>query len=93
MTKRGKKKESRNLNPGLTAWVIIFLQTAPHKDMATAVSEAAIANGTAPTAPVLDPVPAPAGAEVDVGGKKCKWCGSTTHQRKSHKDCPYNSTS
>ena len=63
------------------------------EDMATAVTEAAMANGTVPTAPVLDPVPAPAGAEVDIGGKKCKWCGSTTHQRKSHKDCPCNSTS
>ena len=63
------------------------------EDMATAVTEAAMANGTAPTAPVLDPVLAPAGVEVDVGGKKCKWCGSTTHQRKSHEDYSYNSTS
>ena len=29
-------------------------------------------------------------ATVTLGGKKCKWCGSTTHSRKSHKDCPHN---
>lgn len=60
------------------------------EDIATEVTQAAMANGTAPSAPVLEPVPAPAGAEVHVGGKKCKWCGGTTHQRKSHKDCPLN---
>ena len=32
----------------------------------------------------------PETATVTLGGKKCKWCGSTTHSRKSHKDCPQN---
>ena len=36
---------------------------------------------------VVDP---PETATVTLGGKKCKWCGSTTHSRKSHKDCPHN---
>lgn len=60
------------------------------EDTATELTLAAIANGTAPSAPVLQLVPAPTGAEIDVSGKKCKWCGSTTHQGKSHKGCPYN---
>jgi len=50
------------------------------EDIATEVTQAAMANGTASSAPVLEPVPALAGAEVDAGGKKCKWCGSSTHQ-------------
>ena len=37
-------------------------------------------------------VPAPNGAVVEVGEKKCKWCGSTTHSRKSHKDYPFNNS-
>ena len=31
----------------------------------------------------------PDGVHVVLGGKKCK-CGSTTHQRISHRDCPLN---
>lgn len=62
------------------------------ENIATEVTQAALANGIAPSAPVLEPVPPPAGAEVDVDGKKCKWCGSTTHQWKSHKDCPFNNS-
>ena len=27
---------------------------------------------------------------VTLGGKNCKWCGSSTHSRKTHKDCPHN---
>ena len=42
---------------------------------------------------VLHNVPAvsnkPDGVDVILGGKKCK-CGSTTHQRISHRDCPLN---
>eukprot|EP01047_Picozoa_sp_COSAG01_P085376 COSAG01_NODE_18733_length_1056_cov_8.578892_1_plen_260_part_00 len=34
------------------------------------------------------PAPRPAAAAVASGG--CKWCGSATHKRKSHKDCPHN---
>ena len=47
-------------------------------------------DGTAQPAPVLEEVAAPEGAEVEVGGKSCKWCGSQTHLRRSHKDCPAN---
>ena len=28
--------------------------------------------------------------EIDTGGKGCKRCGSLTHKRSNHKDCPYN---
>lgn len=28
--------------------------------------------------------------EIDIGGKGCKRCGSLTHKRSNHKDCPYN---
>ena len=34
--------------------------------------------------------PTPEGAVVEVESKKCKWCGSNTHTRRSHKDCPHN---
>ena len=54
------------------------------EDIATDVTQGGMANGTAPSPPVLGPVP--------VGGKKCKWCHSTTHQQKSHKDCPFNNS-
>ena len=42
---------------------------------------------TLPGDHVVDP---PETATVTLGGKKCKWCGSTTQSRKSHKDCPQN---
>ena len=32
-------------------------------------------------------MPNPSDVEVVLGGKKCK-CGSSTHQRTSHKNCP-----
>lgn len=62
------------------------------EEIAVRVTQAALADGTAPALPVLEDVPAPNGAEIQIGGKKCKWCGSTSHLRKSHKDCPYNSS-
>lgn len=31
----------------------------------------------------------PDGVDIVVGGKKCK-CGSTTHQRIFHRECPLN---
>jgi len=31
----------------------------------------------------------PDGVDVVLGGRRCK-CGSTTHQRISHRDCPLN---
>ena len=54
------------------------------------VTQAAIADGTAQPAPPLEAVTAPEGAEVEVGGRACKWCWSKTHLRRSHKDCPSN---
>lgn len=63
---------------------------AYNEESALLLTEKAIANGSARPPPVLAPVPAPEGANVEVGGKSCKWCGSRTHLRKSHKDCPYN---
>ena len=61
-----------------------------NEDDALMITERAIANGSARWSPVLAPVPAPEGANVEVGGKSCNWCGSKTHLQKSHKDCPYN---
>lgn len=43
------------------------------------VTQVATADGTAQPAPVLEEVAAPEGAEVEVGGKSYKWCGSRTH--------------
>ena len=54
------------------------------------LTESAIADGIARPPPELAPVPVPEGATLEVGGKCCKWCGSTTHFRKSHRDCPFN---
>ena len=54
------------------------------------VTVAAIADGSAPAVPEGEEVPAPAGSEIAIGGKACKWCRSTSHVRKSHKDCPFN---
>ena len=56
-----------------------------------AVSEGA-ADGccTMPETSVKDVAPAPENAVVTLGGKNCKWCGSSTHSRKTHKDCPHN---
>lgn len=62
------------------------------EETAVHVTQAALAGGTAPALPVLVNVPAPNGAQVEIGGKRCKWCGSSSHLRKSHRDCPYNST-
>lgn len=51
----------------------------------------AIEEGCAPNITLPQSVaPAPEGAVIEVGGNKCKWCGSTTHSHKSHRDCPYN---
>ena len=32
----------------------------------------------------------PDNVSVSIGGKGCRRCGSTTHQRSSHRDCPFN---
>lgn len=62
------------------------------EELAKAMTENAIKEGNAPQ--VVLPkgvVGTPSGAKIFIGGQKCKWCGSTTHVRKSHKDCPHNS--
>ena len=56
-----------------------------------AVSEGA-ADGcpTMPETSVQDVAAAPENSVVTLGRKNCKWCGSSTHSRKTHKDCPHN---
>ena len=60
------------------------------EEEAVLLTETAIADGTARPPPTLQSVAAPEGANLEFGGKACKWCGSRTHMRKSHKDCPFN---
>ena len=36
------------------------------------------------------PAPRPAAVAAATAAGGCKWCGSATHKRKSHKDCPHN---
>ena len=59
------------------------------EEEALQLTQSAINEGSA-TGVILSDVeaPAPEGAVVEVG--KCKWCGSNTHTRRSHKDCPHN---
>ena len=45
---------------------------------------------TAPEISANDIAAAPENSVVTLGGKKCKWCGSSTHSRKTHKDCLHN---
>ena len=45
---------------------------------------------TMPETSVQDVAAAPENSVVTLGGKNCKWCGSSTHSRKTHKDCPHN---
>ena len=61
------------------------------EEEALKLTQSAINEGSA-TGVILSDVdaPAPEGAVVEVGGKKSKWCGSNTHTRRSHKDCPHN---
>ena len=42
--------------------------------------------------PVIPSTLSPPSAQVDVeiGGRGCRKCGSMSHQRSSHRDCPYN---
>lgn len=62
-----------------------------YEEEAVLLTESAVRDGSATGITLPDTaMPAPHGAVVEVGGKKCKWCGSNTHSRKSHKDCPYN---
>jgi len=64
------------------------------EDIAKQLTEQAIKDGSASTVDVqLNVVAPPSGADVTVGGrKKCKSCGSGTHSRRTHKDCPFKST-
>ena len=61
-----------------------------NEDEALHLATAAIAEGHFPPLPTLEHVDKPEGALLDIGGKACRWCGSTSHVRKSHKDCKYN---
>ena len=45
---------------------------------------------TMPGTSAQDVAAAPENSVLTLGGKKCKWCGSSTHSRKTHKDCPHN---
>ena len=45
---------------------------------------------TLPETSVQDVAAAPENSVVTLGRKNCKWCGSSTHSRKTHKDCPHN---
>ena len=58
-----------------------------NEDEALDLTSNAIRDGQAPPPPSLEYVERPEGASVNVGGKACKWCGSTTHTRRSHRDC------
>lgn len=61
------------------------------EEEAVELAEATINDGSAAGVILPDDVaPAPEGAVAEVGGKSCKWCGSTTHSHRSHKDCPHN---
>ena len=60
------------------------------EESALQITEAAVSTGRAPAAPVIQEFAAPEGAVVTLGGKTCKWCGSKSHVRKTHKDCPFN---
>jgi hypothetical protein len=61
------------------------------EEVAKAVTERAIKEGNAPGVVLPDGVVTPPlGANIVIGGENCKWCGSTTHVRRSHKDCPHN---
>lgn len=61
------------------------------EEEAVLLTDSAVRDGSATGITLPDTaMPAPHGAVVEVGGKKCKWCASNTHSRKSHKDCPYN---
>ena len=50
-----------------------------------------IASGNNNPPDISSPLPRlPNNVVVNIGGHGCKKCGSTTHKRSSHKDCPYN---
>ena len=50
-----------------------------------------MADGTArpPTVPSMIPA-LTSDVDVVIGGKGCAKCGSLSHKRSNHKDCPYN---
>ena len=61
------------------------------EDEAVALAENAVREGLECEPAVQEEqVDAPETAIVTIGGKTCKWCGSTSHSRRSHKDCPHN---
>lgn len=53
--------------------------------------EESIATGTAHPPSIPSTLPTlPNDIDVCIGGRGCKKCGSFTHKRSNHKDCPYN---
>lgn len=53
--------------------------------------EEIIASGNNNPPDTSSPLPRlPDNVIVNIGGQGCKKCGSTTHKRSNHKDCPYN---
>ena len=53
--------------------------------------EESIASGSAQPPNVVSTLPTvPDDIDVCVGGRGCNKCGSLTHKRSNHKDCPYN---
>lgn len=53
--------------------------------------ELSIADGSARPPVIPSTLPAIAGdVDVDIGGKGCPKCGSLTHKRSNHSECPYN---
>ena len=58
--------------------------------LASAALREGLGSGTTLGTNSSEVVDVPENASVTLGGKKCKWCGSNTHSRKTHKDCPHN---
>ena len=58
--------------------------------LASAALREGLASGTTLEANSSEVVDVPENATVTLEGKKCKWCGTNTHSRKTHKDCPHN---
>ena len=53
--------------------------------------ERSITDGTARPPSVPSALPTlTSDVDVDIGGKGCSKCGSHSHKRSNHSDCPYN---
>ena len=71
-------------------------EAAISEEEARVISQNAVREGIpdgchmAPETSASNIAAAPENSNITLGGKKCKWCGCSTHSRKSHKDCPHN---